>query len=197
VTKDNRKSTIRIGCAGWALPKAYAARFPAEGSHLARYAGALPAVEINSSFYKPHKPATYTKWAESVPEEFRFAVKLPKEATHGCRLVDAEAILDRFLPEATALDVKLGPILVQLPPSLEFSATVPESPYGGGIGAVATYRTGFPSFRARRISSQTPALRSHPSSMSTTTSSHRRRCSMSTRCQNAQSVGRQATSGWL
>jgi ubiquinone/menaquinone biosynthesis C-methylase UbiE len=71
--------------------------FPEKGSHLARYAGRLPAVEINSSFYRRHKPATYAKWAGSVPDGFQFAVKLPKVATHERRLVDAENILDDFL----------------------------------------------------------------------------------------------------
>jgi uncharacterized protein YecE (DUF72 family) len=121
------KNAIRVGCAGWAIPKLHSLRFPVTGTHLARYAGEFSAVEINSSFYKSHKPATYRKWAESVPEGFRFSVKVPKEATHVRRLVDAEDVLDRFLAEATALGEKLGPILVQLPPSLEFSADVAET----------------------------------------------------------------------
>ena len=124
VFKFKPNHSIRVGCAGWSLPKVYAARFPTAGTHLARYACELPAVEINSSFYRPHKPATYTKWAESVPEEFRFAVKVPREATHARRLVGADDVLDRFLPEATTLGEKLGPLLVQLPPSLKFSPTI-------------------------------------------------------------------------
>src|SRR4051794_13075863 len=50
---------VRVGCAGWSIPKEHAGRFPAEGSHLARYAQRLPAVEVNSSFYRPHRPSTY------------------------------------------------------------------------------------------------------------------------------------------
>ncbi|HEY1189742.1 MAG TPA: DUF72 domain-containing protein [Gemmata sp.] len=119
-------NAVRVGCAGWALRKEHAAAFPAAGTHLARYAGRFPAVEINSSFYRPHRPATYAKWAASVPEGFRFAVKVPKEATHALRLVGAEDVLDRFLPEATALGAKLGPLLVQLPPGLAFDADVAE-----------------------------------------------------------------------
>ena len=125
--KPKLQGTIRIGCAGWALRKEHAGEFPVEGTHLTRYAGRFPAVEINSSFYKPHKPATYAKWAASVPDDFRFAVKVPKEATHARRLVDAEEVLDRFLPEATALGEKLGPLLVQLPPSLAFDADIAEA----------------------------------------------------------------------
>lgn len=126
MAKEQPKHIIFIGCAGWALPKEHAGKFPAEGSHLVRYAGRLPAVEINSSFYRPHKPATYAKWAASVPQDFQFAVKVPKVATHNRRLVDADDVLDQFLGEATQLGEKLGPLLVQLPPSLSFKADVAE-----------------------------------------------------------------------
>ena len=117
-------SMIRTGCAGWNVPKAYAEQFPEEGSHLERYARVFSAVEINSSFYRPHKPATYERWAASVPEGFRFAVKVPKTITHQCRLKDAEGELDAFLSECTHLGPRLGPLLVQLPPSLIFSAEI-------------------------------------------------------------------------
>jgi len=123
-SKPDSPNGIRVGCAGWSLPKEHAGRFPAEGSHLARFAASFPAVEINSSFYRPHRPATYARWAESVPAGFRFSVKAPKAITHERRLVDVDEELERFLSEAAALGEKLGPLLVQLPPSLAFSAGV-------------------------------------------------------------------------
>ena len=95
-------NAIRIGCAGWPFAKNTQASSSAEGTHLMRYAERFPAVEINSSFYRPHKPATYAKWAADATEDFRFAVKVPKEATHTRRLADAEDVLDHFLPEATS-----------------------------------------------------------------------------------------------
>ena len=113
-------SPARIGTAGWSIPKEHAAPFPATGSHLERYAKVLNAVEINSSFYRPHRTATYERWAASVPEEFRFAVKIPKAITHERRLKEAGDLLDRFLLEVAGLGPKLGPLLVQLPPSLAF-----------------------------------------------------------------------------
>jgi uncharacterized protein YecE (DUF72 family) len=125
-SKSDRSGNVRIGCAGWSLPKEYSDRFPAEGTHLARYAARFPAVEINSSFYRPHRPATYTRWAASVPADFRFSVKVPKVATHERRLVDVNDVLDSFLAEATRLGDRLGPLLVQLPPSLSFSVDIAE-----------------------------------------------------------------------
>jgi uncharacterized protein YecE (DUF72 family) len=115
---------IHVGCAGWSIPRQHAEHFPAEGTHLERYAQRLPAVEINSSFYRSHRPETYARWAASVPDTFRFAVKVPKEITHTHRLREATEPLDRFLCEIAALGDKLGPLLVQLPPSLRFDAAL-------------------------------------------------------------------------
>ena len=117
-------AAVRIGCAGWALRPQHAEHFPVEGTHLQRYAGTFNAVEINSSFYRPHRRATYEKWAASVPDDFRFAVKLPKEITHVRRFVDARDVLERFLEEIAGLGGKLGPVLVQLPPKFEFDAAL-------------------------------------------------------------------------
>jgi uncharacterized protein YecE (DUF72 family) len=116
-----------IGCAGWGIPLAAAAAFPDAGSHLERYAAVFPAVEINSSFYRPHQPRTYARWAASVPATFRFSVKLPKAITHEARLRDADELLDRFAREAGELGHKLGCVLVQLPPSGVFDADVAAS----------------------------------------------------------------------
>ncbi len=115
-------SRILIGCAGWALPKSAQAAFPGTGTHLQRYAAHFPAVEINSSFYRPHSARTYARWAQSVPETFRFAVKLPKTITHTHKLQQTENLLAAFLEQVQGLQEKLGCILIQLPPSLVFAA---------------------------------------------------------------------------
>jgi len=128
---------FRIGCAGWSIPREYAAWFPAEGSHLERYAQRYSAVEINSSFYRPHRAQTYARWAASTPDGFRFAVKAPREITHSRRLVDTDAPLERFLSEAGALNEKLGVLLIQLPPSLEFDPEAAEAFFGGLRGRFA------------------------------------------------------------
>src|SRR5689334_4890368 len=102
---------FRIGTAGWSIPKACAAAFGGDGTYLQRYARVLPAVEINTSFYRPHKPATYTRWAAGVPPGFRFAVKVPREITHTRRLVGTDEPFGRFLDEVQALGGTLGPLL--------------------------------------------------------------------------------------
>lgn len=118
---------FRVGCAGWGLPTARAAQFPGEGTHLARYACRLNCVEINSSFYRPHQRKTYERWAASVPADFRFAVKFPWQATHEARLHDAQSIVDAFAAQVEGLGDRLGPVLVQLPPSLAFDREVADA----------------------------------------------------------------------
>jgi len=110
--------TIRVGTAGWALPRQWRDRFPAGASNLARYATRFTCAEINSSFYRQHRRSTYERWASSVPPDFLFAVKVPRAITHDQRLVAADVLLDVFLDEARGLGERLGPLLVQLPPSL-------------------------------------------------------------------------------
>src|SRR5580704_5587798 len=117
-------SPLRIGTAGWSVPSRYAAEVPAGGSHLERYARRINAVEINSSFYRPHQHKTYQRWAQSVPSGFRFAVKVPKAMTHEQCLDDCGALLDRFAMEVMGLGAKLGVLLVQLPPKLAFEKRV-------------------------------------------------------------------------
>ncbi|WP_262270128.1 DUF72 domain-containing protein [Microvirga yunnanensis] len=111
---------IFVGTAAWAIPKQYDNAFPREGSHLVRYASRFDGVEINSSFYRPHRVSTYQRWAGDVPDDFRFAVKMPKTITHEGRLREVDEPLQRFLGEVAGLGSKLGPVLIQLPPSLKF-----------------------------------------------------------------------------
>lgn len=116
--------THHIGTAGWSVPRARVERFGGEGTHLQRYGRVLSAVEINSSFSKPHSEHTYTRWAASTPDHFRFSVKVPRAITHDNRLIGVEGLLERFLAESAGLGDKRGPLLVQLPPSFAFDHTL-------------------------------------------------------------------------
>ncbi|MGF6126846.1 uncharacterized protein YecE (DUF72 family) [Pseudomonas frederiksbergensis] len=116
--------SVYVGTAGWSVPREYGAMFPEPGTHLQRYATQLTAVEINSSFYRPHQPQTYLRWAQSVPAAFRFAVKMPKLITHVQRLQNCETLLDEFFSQCLQLGEKLGCLLIQLPPSLAYDAVV-------------------------------------------------------------------------
>jgi uncharacterized protein YecE (DUF72 family) len=115
---------IRIGTAGWSIPRGVSETFAGEGSHLERYSRVLPAAEINSSFHRPHARATYERWARATPAAFRFAVKVPRTITHEGALRRCRVPLERFLDESAGLGRRRGPLLVQLPPRFEFDARV-------------------------------------------------------------------------
>jgi uncharacterized protein YecE (DUF72 family) len=107
----------KIGCAGWSLPREY--RAPPL-SYLERYAQLFNSVEVNSSFYRHHRPQTYERWASVVPESFQFSVKVPKAISHS-ELFQA-GVFERFADEVGHLGSKLGALLFQFPPALECSS---------------------------------------------------------------------------
>ncbi len=114
-----------VGTAGWTVPRQHLEFFAslAEGvkvSHLERYASRLRCVEVNSSFHRPHRRATWERWAASTPDDFRFAVKMPKAITHTAKLVNTGGALLEFFDAVRGLGDKLGTVLVQLPPKSVF-----------------------------------------------------------------------------
>jgi uncharacterized protein YecE (DUF72 family) len=113
-----------IGTAGWSLPSAIAADFPAAGTHLSRYAQRFAGVEINSTFYRRHRPSTFRSWASQVPDGFRFAVKMPRLITHELALRSSARALDDFVSDVLNLGPNLGPVLMQLPPGHAYDAAV-------------------------------------------------------------------------
>jgi uncharacterized protein YecE (DUF72 family) len=143
---------LYIGCAGWSLPREQWKVFPAAGTHLQRYAAQLTCVEINSSFYRPHRPATYARWAESVPEGFRFSVKVPRQITHEARLQDCAKLIDDFIEQCSHLGQKLGCLLIQLPPSLFFERQTTQT----FLSTLRERYEGFAVLEPRHVSWQTP-----------------------------------------
>lgn len=155
---------IYIGTAGWSIPKAHGARFPGGGTHLERYGQQLKAVEVNSSFYRDHQEATYSRWRDSVPEDFRFSVKLPRRYTHEARLECDVESLRPSIEAIKGLGHKLGVLLVQLPPKLAYDDALARkffgalrSLYDGQLACEPRHPTwgqepAFPLFQEMRIS---------------------------------------------
>lgn len=110
---------IRIGTAGWSLPSELKEEFPDGDSHLERYGQVFSACEINRTFKKMPRDSTFERWADTVPEPFRFSVKVSRQITHDHRLEEVAEPLEAFLDGVRHLGDRLGPLLIQLPPSLE------------------------------------------------------------------------------
>lgn len=104
------------------------------GGELAEYAQRLTAVEGNTTFYALPKPETIRRWADSVPDDFRFCFKVPRTISHEKRLVAAEAELAEFVELTEPLHHKMGPISIQLPASFG-----PE-----GFGALESFASALP-----------------------------------------------------
>ena len=118
-----------IATAAWSISKKVADRFAQEGSGLSRYAAVFDGVEINSTFYRRHKTLTFSRWAEAVPDSFRFAVKISKGITHTRAMKDIAKAFETFLEDIASLGERRGPLLCQLPPTLAFDADVLETAF--------------------------------------------------------------------
>jgi uncharacterized protein YecE (DUF72 family) len=110
---------LNIGTAGWSIPRATADRFPAEGSALERYATGFGVAEINSSFHRPHRAATWQRWRETTPAPSASRLSFQGDHPQGqaCRV---RTELDDFSGASGAARSQLAVLLVQLPPSLAF-----------------------------------------------------------------------------
>ena len=104
---------LRAGASGFSFASWRPGFYPAgtrPDGFLGYYAQRLQTVEINNSFYKLPAEATFAKWAASVPDGFRFAVKAPRAVTVFGRVDFAPDLNARV----RALGDRLGPVLVRL-----------------------------------------------------------------------------------
>lgn len=110
---------LHVGTSGFAYKEWIGSFYPPgtrEKHMLARYAGQLDAVEINSTFYRFPTAAGLAAWAAQVPVHFRFAIKAPRQVTHIKRLRNVHDDVARLLDAVLTLGPRLGPLLFLLPP---------------------------------------------------------------------------------
>lgn len=120
-----------IGMAGWTYEPWRGEFYPPklrQADELEYAASKVTSIELNGSFYSLQKPASWQKWRDATPDDFVFAVKAPRFITHIRRLDDvAEPVANFFASGILALGPKLGPILWQLPPTIEYDPALIES----------------------------------------------------------------------
>jgi uncharacterized protein YecE (DUF72 family) len=113
------RARLRVGTSGWGHPQWRGHLYPPglrTADWLAHYARHFDTVEVNTSFYRLPTTAMLERWAASVPPDFVFALKAPREITHDRRLAACEGPLTAFLDRIALLGPATGPILFQLPP---------------------------------------------------------------------------------
>ena len=119
-----RDARLLIGTSGWQY-RHWAGFYPegvAQRRHLEFFSRQFPTVEINASFYMLPKPESFARWRAQTPPSFVFAVKASRYLTHLKRLIDPVPAVEKLLRAAQPLGRKLGPVLLQLPPT--FAANV-------------------------------------------------------------------------
>jgi len=110
-----------IGTSGWQY-RHWRGRFYPVGLPQARwlehYAERFATVEVNATFYRLPAPATFAAWRRRTPDGFVMAVKASRYLTHVRRLREPEDAVARLMAATAELGPRLGPVLVQLPPTL-------------------------------------------------------------------------------
>ena len=112
---------LRIGTSGYQY-RHWRGRFYPRDVAMSRwleyYADRFETVELNATFYRLPESRAFRRWASLVPDGFCFAVKASRYLTHVLRLKDPREPVERLMDRASHLDDHLGPILLQLPPTL-------------------------------------------------------------------------------
>lgn len=115
---------IRAGIGGWVFPPWRGSFYPPElrqAQELHYASRRVTAIEINGTFYRLQNPQTFRRWHDETPADFVFSLKGPRYVTHRTDLGAAGPALERFLGSGIEeLGPKLGPILWQFPPNIEF-----------------------------------------------------------------------------
>ncbi|MFC4505421.1 MULTISPECIES: DUF72 domain-containing protein [Streptomyces] len=113
--------TLYVGTSGWQYKDWREVLYPADvpvRRWLEEYAGQFATVEINNAFYRLPSRENFASWAERVPPDFVVTVKASRYLTHIKRLHDPEEPVHRLMDHAAGLGARLGPVLLQLPPTL-------------------------------------------------------------------------------
>ncbi|MDH1055088.1 DUF72 domain-containing protein [Aquipseudomonas alcaligenes] len=109
-----------LGCPSWNEPAWRGSFYPSDlrpADTLSHYAATFNAVEGNTTFYARPAPQTVQRWAEQMPEHFRFCAKVPRDISHAGDLREHFSATADFLQLLAPLGVRVAPLWLQLPAS--------------------------------------------------------------------------------
>ncbi|MDT3399390.1 DUF72 domain-containing protein [Streptomyces sp. B1866] len=113
--------TVLVGTSGWQYRDWRDVLYPAgcpQRRWLEEYTRRFATVESNNAFYRLPAPEQFAAWRDRTPPGFVMALKASRYLTHIKRLRDPEEPVRRLMDHAGALGDRLGPVLLQLPPTL-------------------------------------------------------------------------------
>ena len=112
--------SVHVGTCGWQYRdwrgRFYPEKLP-QREWLEHYSARFQTVEVDNTFYRLPAAEVFAAWRERTPADFRMALKTSRYLTHVKRLLDPRAAVDLFMERAGRLGDKLGPLLLQLPPT--------------------------------------------------------------------------------
>ncbi len=123
LSKKELQEKIRAGCSGWSYEDWIGPFYPRDAKpkdFLRLYSTVFDTVEIDSSFYRIPNQFMISQWKKNTPEGFVFCPKLPRKITHELKLQNISSTLSFFYKTVAGLGDKLGPLVVQMPPSFKF-----------------------------------------------------------------------------
>ncbi len=115
--------TVHVGTSGWSYDHWEGVLYPPGTplrARLEHYVARFQTVEVNSTYYRWPRDATFAGWRQRLPPGFLLTVKAPRGLTHGARLYAPERWVHRIAGALTHLGPTLGVLLVQLPPTLPY-----------------------------------------------------------------------------
>ena len=118
---------IHAGCSGWSYEDWLGPFYPKDAKpkdFLRLYSSVFDTVEIDSSFYRIPNRFMISQWKKNTPENFVFCPKFPKKITHDLKLQNVTSTLDFFYKTISGLGSKLGPMVVQMPPSFRYEKSM-------------------------------------------------------------------------
>ena len=128
IKSGDQDRRIRVGCSGWSYEDWVGPFYPKQAKpkdFLRLYSTAFDAVEIDSSFYRIPNQFMVAQWKKNTPDNFVFCPKFPKKVTHDFKLENAGSTVNFFYKTLAGLGDKLGPIVIQLPPSFKYEKGFP------------------------------------------------------------------------
>ena len=140
---------VRIGTCGWQYADWRPAFYPhgvAQSKWLEFYSSHFDTVEVDSSFYRLPSAASVAKWRDMTPDGFLFSLKVSRYITHVRRLRTVRGALSTLQRRAAPLGSKLGPLLLQLPPTLSKDLSALEDTMDALTGHAVAFEPRHPSW---------------------------------------------------